>query len=373
MSGDSTEVQPVEADASTRDAADVALDQAAQAAESSSAGPDGVLSDTAALESEQRALKPNWWARNRLRIHRTTGVISGAMVVAVCVGLTLAYQPLQSKAATLNATQPQVQFDWPPLRSEVSSAPHAPGEPPRTWVNSDIRADLEKLALGNLGTDPFDRDALARARTALNATGWFQQDLKLRRDQSGLVHIAGSWRIPAAAVRSGGKDIIVSAQGERLPVDYRPDTSGFRVIVGARSGPPEFGQGWLGGDVQAGLRLLTKLSTLDDRSYSQIAAIDVTDYSVNRTLVIITELGNRIIWGGPVEDFSPGQAQPSVKLARLVQLQREHGRVDAGRAAIDVRLLDGVYVLDTHGSQTRYRELQAAASPEKSSRRNLRR
>jgi hypothetical protein len=281
----------------------------------------------------------------------------GFLCITAIVALAAGFGPMRAAAAHLNATPPTVRFNWPPLAGLASSAPSTPGGEPRTWINAQIRSDLEHAALSKLGADPFDRRSLVAARDALAATGWFRDDLKLSRDTAGVVHISGTWRIPAAAVRFAGEDMLVSSTGELLPVKYRPDASGYKVIVGASHNPPELGNPWIGGDVQAGLKLLALASTLP--CTRQIAAVDVSDYSPGRSLVLVTDLGNRILWGGPVDEFNPGQASPAAKLRRLADVYREQGRVDAGHPLLDIRLLDGVYVHDTANVMERTQQVNS--------------
>ncbi|HMN41884.1 MAG TPA: hypothetical protein PKE29_13655 [Phycisphaerales bacterium] len=296
---------------------------------------------------------PSVWSRVAGAYRQTSGWIATLLSVGVIVALGASFGPLQARASHLTSAPPKVRFTWPPLAG-FSSAEVAGRPEPMTWVNAQIRSGLEQTVLGSLSSDPFDRDSLETAREDLARTGWFRDDLRLVREADGLVRVNGTWRIPAAAVRSGGQDVLVTSAGEVLPVRYPPEASGYKALIGVASPAPEPGQAWLGGEVQAGLRLLDYVSTL--ACAEQIAAVDVTDYGANRTLVLVTELGNRIIWGGPLDEFNPGQAAPAAKLARLGEIYRQHGRVDAGRAVLDVRLLDGVYVRDTTGVMARSRQ-----------------
>lgn len=290
--------------------------------------------------------------RNRLAgaYQQTSGWIATLLSVGVIVALGASFGPMQARASHLTSAQPRVKFTWPPLAG-FSSAEVAGQPEPMTWVNAEIRSGLERTALTSLTNNLFDRDSLESARESLARTGWFRDDLRLVREANGLVRVNGTWRIPAAAVRSGGQDVLVTSAGEVLPVRYPPEVSGYKALIGVASPAPEPGKAWLGGEVQAGLRLLDYVSTL--ACADQIAAVDVSEYGSTRTLVLITELGNRIIWGGPLDAFNPGQAAPAAKLARLGEIYRQHGRVDAGRAILDVRLLDGVYVRDTTGVMAR--------------------
>jgi hypothetical protein len=281
---------------------------------------------------------------------QTSGWIATLLAVGAIVALSASFGPMKARASHVSAAQPRVKFAWPPLAG-FSSADVAGQPEPMTWVNGEIRSGLERTVLSSLNSDPFDRDSLESAREALSRTGWFRDDLRLVREANGLVRVNATWRIPAAAVRSNGQDILVTSAGEVLPVRYPPEASGYKALIGVATDAPEPGKPWLGGEVQAGLRLLDYVSTLS--CTDQIAGVDVTDYGPSRTLVLITELGNKIIWGGPLDEFNPGQAAPPAKLARLGEIYRQHGRVDAGRAILDIRLLDGVYVRDTMGVMAR--------------------
>lgn len=295
----------------------------------------------------------------RETISALSGWASLLLVVVAIVGLAWGHGPLRARAAQYNAVKPRVVFDWPPLAGFTSSRPGQAGGEPVTWVNAQIRGDLERTVLAKLSADPFDRAGMAAAREALLATGWLADDLRLDRDADGTVRVAGTWRIPAAAVRFGGQDRLVAWGGELLPVSYRPDASGYKVIIGAKEAPPEPGKVWLGGDVQAGLRLIAVLGGTP--CTEQVAGVDVSEYGASRTLAIVTDMGSKVLWGGPVDDFNPGQAAPAIKLQRLAQVCRDFGRIDAGRGVLDVRLIDGVFVHDTAGVLERARQSGADA------------
>lgn len=287
----------------------------------------------------------------RAAISTFAGWTSSFLCIAALAAIAAGFGQMQASAAHLNATAPTVKFSWPPLAGFASSEPPVAGSEPATWINSDIRSDLERTVLSKLTPDPFDRSSLAAAHAAIAATGWIKDDLRLSRDPSGLVRVSGTWRVPAAAVRFENQDMLVTGTGELLPVKYRPDASGYKVIVGASQRPPEFGKLWIGGDVQAGLQLLAAVGSIPGSQ--QIAAVDVSEFGAARTLVLVTDLGNRILWGGPIDSFNPGQATPNAKLQRIASLFREQGRVDAGRAMIDIRLIDGVYIHDTANAMSR--------------------
>lgn len=301
---------------------------------------------------------------------RWVGVVSTItsvlLLLTLLATIVVAHPILKGRAADLGSAEPRVSFYWPPLAGLNSSDPLTPGGEPRTWINAEIRGDLERLVLKRLTKDPFDRAGLIAAREELIRTGWLKDDLVLVRDEDGLVRIGGTWRVPVAAVRFNDRDHLVTSVGELLPLSYGRDTSGFKVILGVATPPPEPGKVWIGGEVQAALKLLAHLAAV--QGVHQIAAIDTTEFSASRSLSIITDRGNRILWGGPVDAFNPGQAPATTKLARLSRIYREHGRVDASRSMLDVRLADGVYVHDTSGVLARADEAASHATDRPGSR-----
>lgn len=281
-------------------------------------------------------------------------LVSVLLMGVVIATLVVAYGPLKLRTSAVKAAPVSVVFYWPAVSG---ATPPPQGVPSSTWVNAEIRTDLEKVALGLLSSDPLDSASLVHTRDALLATGWFNADLRLIRDARNAVHIRGTWKYPAAAVRAvqgsgAGLDQLVSSKGELLPPKYKPDASGMKVIVGVKNPPPALGEPWIGGDVQAGLHLLEYLAVLPPDSFRQVAGVDVSEYSPDRRLTIITDLGHRILWGGSPDEFNPGQASPETKLARLAQMHRDLGRIDANRIALDIRLTDGTYVIDTLGLTT---------------------
>lgn len=286
----------------------------------------------------------------------TSILLLGTVVATLAVGLP----QLRSRASEIRkAGRPvQVAFAWPPLAGQGPHRPPASATTTtdhQTWVNAEIRRDVESVAKRLLSDDPLDTASLVAARDALLGTGWFNADLRLIRGDDNIVRVSGSWKVPAAAVRIDGPgptggglmDQLISSAGELLPPRYPVDRSGMKVVLGVTAKPPAPGQPFPGPEVQAGLRLLSFVSTL--RQSEQIVAVDVSEYAVGKSLTLVTELGNKIVWGGGVDEFSPGQPPARVKLARLAEVAVKHGRLDAGRPLIDVRMTDGVYVRDVDG------------------------
>lgn len=269
--------------------------------------------------------------------------ISFATTAAVIATVVVAHRPLVARATTLKQEQLRVAFDWPPLAGKTTSRT-ATGEP-ATWMNAEQRAELERVALKLLSGNPFDRQALERAQSALAGTGWFAEGPWLKRYENGVVVVSGAWRVPAAAVRTTSGDRLVDSGGEVLPVLYPQGRSRMPIISGVRAAEPPAGEAWPGGEVQAGLSLLAFLRPMP--GFDHIACVDVSRFASSKRLILETITGGRIVWGGPPGEFQPGQARGTTKRQRLAAVFQQFGQLDAGRPEIDVRSEDGVYTTDT--------------------------
>ncbi|MBX3403583.1 MAG: hypothetical protein KF699_09265 [Phycisphaeraceae bacterium] len=273
---------------------------------------------------------------DRARLLHAAGTFIAVALVATVIGVLVAgHDELTARASTLRAADPRIEIHWPlaPLPAG------APADSPRsTWLDFESRASLERLVERQVGRNPLDPHALVATHDALLMTGWFDTDaggVRVERTADGVVRVRGAWRRPVAAVRVGDIDHLVASDGVLLQPAYRRDGSQMRVIVGAAHPAPEFGRPWLGGDVQAGLALLDALRGIP--GFSQVYGVDVSEMSTGRQLVIVTDLGNRIIWGGPLDGFSAGQAKATKKLQQLAGYHATFGRIDAGRAVVDIR------------------------------------
>jgi hypothetical protein len=270
--------------------------------------------------------------------------LSSAIALACAACLIVGYRPLLAKASEMSKAPPRVEIAWP-LIPLPANAP--PGTLPMTWLDSESRIGLERLVSRQLGENPFDARAIAGVHDALMATGWFDEasgGASVVRGEDGIVRVDGAWRSPTAAVRVGDCDHLVARGGELLQPTYKKDGSGFRVILGAAYEKPEFGKPWLGGDVQEGLALLKFLSAMP--GFQQVYGVDVSEFVNGNQLVVVTDQGNRIIWGGSSNrsEFSAGQATPEKKREELAKLFAMYGRIDAGRTVIDVRPEAGAYI-----------------------------
>ncbi len=264
------------------------------------------------------------------------------LVLGVFVGLALGRTSLQGLAAGAHAGPVRVVFDWPPLPPEAAA--QLPAGAANTWLDAQTRDILEKLTLAELTDDPFDGASLARAHSALGATGWFAARLTVSRETNNTVRVRGLWRLPYAVVRTRNTDRLVTFEGVALDKLYEPGKSGLVAVVNtSRDTAPRPGEAWPGGDVQPALALIEFLrQNLPAAAFDQIEAIDAADYlrqvgGGRRQLVIMVRGAGRITWGGPIEQPLPGEEPSTVKVKHLVNLHQRTGRIDAAKPNIDVR------------------------------------
>lgn len=258
-----------------------------------------------------------------------TAIFIVVLVGAVLVGVG----PMKDRVGDLRADPLDVVFAWPALAGASLAAPDAP----TTWMPEDERWRLEQIVRISVSLDPFDSDSLQLAQQELAATGWFAHGPIVRRRAHGLIEVTGPWRGPAAVVRTGSQDLLISADARLLPITYRAGAAGtLPVILGVWGGPPAnaenapaHGARWIGDDLAAALRLLGALRT--SAAFDKVQAIDAEDFDREQRLTIITTHGARVVWGHPPGTEADGEPTDDVKLARFESLLSDVGWIHAGR------------------------------------------
>ena len=271
-------------------------------------------------------------------------VVIALIVVGGLAAFVMGYRPLHREARRNVAAIPaKVEVIWP-----VLTVPK--GTPAKTWLPEQFQQQILKLALDQLGDSPavFSRDPLESVGIALEQSGWFDGRPRVSRVGDNTVRIEGNWRLPAAVIRSGGKDILLSWSGRQMPVEYDVNASGLVVILpvsGPRpvlsNGAPDFQTPWGGEDLAAAMELL---STVKPHPWSsQIAGIDITDFGHTQQLSILTRNETRIVWGGRPGKPLLGETSSASKLERIGEINRRFARIDAAKQAIDI---SGVHAVE---------------------------
>jgi len=287
-----------------------------------------------------------WFAQPR----RLANAALALVFVGIGVGALLGAGPLRERVSTLRAHPVTPRIEYPPIAG-AHGAPVASSDPDATWLPASERRRLEHLVVQTVSTDVFDRDSLEALRAALESSGWFAGNVRVRRFAENVVRVRGDWRTPFAAVRVNDRDHLVTAAGELLPLAYNPGGAGasIPVVTSPQFGPPEndargfaYGKRWRGGDVPAALTLLADLRrafAATPRIMGQIAGVDCRDFGARGRLAIITDTGSRVVWGSAPGEEKPGETRAAEKIARLVDLAgraESRGRIDAGALQISI-------------------------------------
>ncbi|GJQ29331.1 MAG: hypothetical protein HBSAPP03_12150 [Phycisphaerae bacterium] len=255
-----------------------------------------------------------------------------AVGLGVLAGAILGLEPLERRAsARVARTTPHVRIVWP------NSLPGSEG----TWLPGDEQERLMRLAYHAVeGGSSFSRMPLERLSQSMADSGWFRGTPIVRRDTHGYV-VEGSWRVPAAVVRAGEKDYLISWEASPLPKVYPAGGSRLPAILNPAQTPPMHPDGmpdkarpWPGEDVGAALELL---ATAASQPWAgQVAGVDVSKYAAEGSLMLVTRGGNTIVWGGRPTKPRLGEVSTAQKLIHLSQLRRDFGTIDAGYPLIYV-------------------------------------
>lgn len=283
----------------------------------------------AAKKSRKKIAKPKRdWSAMRRWAFPTLAILS---IAALGAGLTIGVDRLDTSARRVLADEPPI--------IELRSPADLGSE---NWVRDEDLGILENRIRSILdGTDPMDVRPLGRVSVMLESSGWFRDAPRVERIGQHTVRITGSWRRPAAVVRSGSRDHLISWEAMPMPPVFAPGGSTAPIIlnVGMTNIDPDlaarYARPWPGDDVRAALALLKLFAFKPWRK--QVAAIDVGGLSRGGPIVLITDLETRIVWGGKPGVFHPGEKGDDEKLARLDHYFQNDGRIDGGYDGIEIQ------------------------------------
>jgi hypothetical protein len=247
----------------------------------------------------------------------------------VGVGATLGFAEVDRRAAAaLAARNGDVVIRFPLIGDDAAKG---------TWMPASEQERLKVAAFIAAG-DPdaegmFTRRALADVGAALHATGWFSVPPRVERRADGGLLVDGPWRVPAAVVRRGDRETLVSWDGVALPLEYSAGGSGVRYLKNPSAEPARgVHAAWPGKDVREGLDLL---DLLDDDA-AVIAQVKGIDLASGGSMVIETESGGRVVWGAGPKASRPGEMSTAQKLARVRALLKQTGRIDGGARVVEI-------------------------------------
>lgn len=209
------------------------------------------------------------------------------------------------------------------------------------WLPQAECLRLEAAVRSELADRPMlDRASLERAAAALEASGWFEPRVQVRRAGRDRVVVGASIRLPAAVVRVGRSDLVVDDARRLLPWSWAAGHApvGSIAVVGVASPPPgRPGEVWESGDLSAALDILR---TVSSRPWSgQLRELDVSRVAAGGPTVLRTRGGSSIVWGRGGEIGSVAEVETATKLAYLDRLHEAQGDLEAPpHRAFDLRL-----------------------------------
>jgi len=300
--------------------------------------------------SKQRAAvdqAPSLWGDPKAQ----RAALAGAIALVIIIGFALSIKPLRKHVAALrSAERIEVSLAFPgspapDVGALNDSAQQAGGAPVGglDWLPDAEKRRIITLIERDVSSDPFDVESLRRARSALLATGWFSSVTSVRRGPGGKVVVDATWRSPAAAVRWKGRDYLVSQEATLLPLTFDPGAPDEpRVILGAAVGPPtdangaaKYGARWPRADVAAAVTLLKRIRERDD-AWRRVAAVDVSRWSKNGALAIISPDGAEIVWGSAPGEEQPWESPPEKKLDVFVGLWQDDRWLSRGKPLVEL-------------------------------------
>lgn len=216
-----------------------------------------------------------------------------------------------------------------PLTVRFKSAP--------TWYGGTLENYLTDIVVACIQPDGLSRDGLIEARDILIGTGCFSEVSQVRRVRTNVVEIDAVFLEPYALIEDDQGAHLVDPTGALLPSFYQPGKGlHFIAITGVLfSRPATVGKTWEGSDVIAAIELVGLLDQCTWRE--QIARIDITGFERGRPIVLVSDVGTRIVWGAPAGKERALEALSERKLAYLDHQFKRTGRVDGGeRGTLDV-------------------------------------
>ncbi len=254
---------------------------------------------------------------------RAFSMWAGAGVALLAVATLIFGWSLPTLRTKALATQGQ--------RIEVSFVESPP------WMTPADLAPLQELVAREAGTSAYDRAGLERALGALMSTGWFDSVGQVRRVGLNALEVEATFAHPTAVVADGDGDHLLDSQCRLLPRTYSAGTAPHlpRIVGATQKRPPRAGLLWTGADLFAGVELALLVG--EQRWRNQIAGVDVSAFSTDHTLTLLTSGGCRAKWGRAPGKEASAEVPAEQKLRYLDLLHAQYGRIDgAGPRAIDL-------------------------------------
>ncbi len=296
---------------------------------------------------------------NRMHIRRPWQIPWVRGLLAACVVGAVAAASIESWHYIHNYARKIIQQrDRRPLKRIVLlNTPH--------WLSKSLLDQIAQEAVNYTIFNPRHPDYAMQLRDPLNGNilkilarhylqdqsvgenAWIKRITFIRRawmPRAQIIQIAAVYRQPAAVVVGPTGGYLLSPGGVRLPGLYKTSQlSALRwliQIIGSQAVPPAAGSHVDAPRVKVALQLIHLLSP--QPYYGQIAAIDMHNLggkisSLAPQITLITRFGTHVWWGRAPGHEGFYEVPAARKLQSLAKIYARFGRIDAGRAYVDIR------------------------------------
>lgn len=281
------------------------------------------------------------------------GVLAACVVGAAAAGIIEAWHYIHLYAQGIIQKQ-----DRRPLkRITLIDTPH--------WLAKSLLDQLAQEAVVYTIYNPRHPDYAMQLRDPLNGrilkilarhflrdqsfgeNAWIKSITLIRRawtPNSQIIQIAAVYRRPAALVDGPTGGYLVSPGGVRLPGLYKasqlPALQWLVQITGSKASPPPPGSHIHSPRIQVALQLIHLLAP--QPYYRQIAAINMQNLggkisALSPQITLTTRFGSQVWWGRAPGQEGFYEVPAARKLRSLAKVYARFGRIDAGRAYVDIR------------------------------------
>lgn len=262
-------------------------------------------------------------AERNKRIAITSAIL--VLTAGVFVGGAMGVGELDRAASRVIAPgTPEIMISWPTLSDGTVWMPHSEQEN----LHKSIVRSIE-------GGEALSNEPLREAVLTLQNSGWVDAIPEARWTSDGTIEIDATWRVPAAVVRNGQREVLIDWNRRVLPPDYAIGESNQRFFTNVGAPLPRVGEQWTGTDLQDGIALLRELRK--NNLLEHVDGFDLGTGARSGTITIITTRGTHVVWGAGPGRERPGEQVSSVKMERLMEIYKRAGLLDGGMGYIDIR------------------------------------
>ena len=257
----------------------------------------------------------------RIAIGSALVVLTGAVFVGGAMGVG---ELDRAAASAIVPGTPEVQINWAVLSDGT------------VWMPMHEQERIS-IAIGRAvkGGKALSNEPLREAVLELQQSGWVEGVPEARWTSDGTIILDAHWRVPAAVVRVGKREVLIDWDRHVLPLDYGIGQSNQRFFMNTDAPLPRVGEQWGGADLKDGIALLRELRT--NGLLDQVDGFDLGDGAESGTISIITNRGTRVVWGAGPGRERPGEQPARVKVQRLMTIYERAGLLDGGTGYIDIR------------------------------------